>query len=115
MKDGTELTPIKAIVDTGAILSLFPQKLLNFYPGLETVDHTLWGIVDSAECHLSSKLANINVRLVDKNGQKSKKINIIGSFSSNVKITVLLGMKGILESYDSKIIAKESKFVLNLE
>lgn len=57
LKDGSELTPIKAIIDTGAILSLFPEYILAHYPGIKTEEHTLWGIVDSRECHLSAKLA----------------------------------------------------------
>jgi len=47
-------------------------------------------MVDSRECHLPAKMANVEVKSMDKNGQKSKKISIIGSFSSNSKIPLFL-------------------------
>ncbi len=41
--DNTTSTPIRAIVDTGAVFSLFPGYLLKDYHKIRTEDHTLWG------------------------------------------------------------------------
>ena len=113
--DGGEIRPITGIIDTGATFSLFPSYILNYFPDIKKIDHTIWRIMDSPECHLLSELACIDIKLMDKNGWKSKQINILASFSSNTKVPVLLGMKDLLESYDSKILQSEGIFEIEIE
>ena len=59
--DGGEIRPITGIVDTGATFSLFPSYILNYFPDIKKIDHTIWGIMDSPECHLLSELACIDI------------------------------------------------------
>ena len=112
--DGGEIRPITGIIDTGAIFSLFPSYILNYFPEINKISHTIWGIMDSPECHLLAELACIDIKLMDKNGIKSKPVNILASFSSNTKVPVLLGMKDLLESYDSKIIQNKAIFEIEI-
>ena len=59
--DGGEIRPITGIVDTGATFSLFPSYILNYFPDIKKIDYTIWGIMDSPECHLLSELACIDI------------------------------------------------------
>lgn len=108
--DDTASTPIRAIVDTGAVFSLFPGYLLNDYPKIRTEDHTLWGIVDIPECHIKAKLAKVPIILIDMDGNESPKLEIIAAFSETVNIPPLLGMKELLASYPSNIDIKNNQF-----
>ena len=114
LPDGSESFPITGIIDTGASFSLFPQRILDEFPGVRTEDHTLWGIVDAPECHVHAKLAVVNIRLVDKDSTKSGSLSIVGAFSSNDKIPVLIGMKDLLATFHSCIDPSRGVFELNL-
>jgi hypothetical protein len=106
--------PVKGIIDTGAILSLFPMKYLDFYPSINTEDHTLWGIVDAPECHLQAKLASVNIKLIDRDGVESQALNIVAAFSLNDTIPVLIGMKDILSKFSSTLDPENLMFELDI-
>lgn len=112
--DNTTTTPIRAIVDTGAVFSLFPGYLLDDYPTIRTVSHTLWGIVDVPECHITAKLAKVPIVLIDMDGKESPKVEIVVAFSEAVNIPPLLGMKGLLASYPSSIDTKKNQFNIRM-
>lgn len=106
--------PLRAIVNTGAIISLFPGYLLNEYPDIQTENHTLWGIVDTPECHLTTKLAKVPIILIDIDGKESPALEILAAFSDSVNIPPLLGMKGLLDSYQSNIDVKNRLFEIKI-
>ena len=113
--DTSRSTPIRAIIDTGAVFSLFPENLLDDYPNIKTENHTLWGIIDTPECHITTKLAKIPIILIDMDGNESPKFNILAAFSGDANIPPILGMKGLLASYPSNIDIKNCKFDLKID
>ncbi len=112
--DNTSTIAIDTIIDTGAILSLFPETILDDFPGIEYEEHTLWGIIDAPECYLTTKLAVVPIVLIDKDGHESRKILIPAAFSDNTDIPALLGMKGLLAKYPSKIDIEADEFILEI-
>src|SRR3989304_9373467 len=74
--DSTKTIPIDAIFDTGAIVSLFPDYLLKELPSKEFVEHTFWGIVSTPECQVKTKLALIDLVLIDRGGIISPSISL---------------------------------------
>ena len=113
--DGIESNPVSAIVDTGALISLFPITFLQYYPGLKVLDHTLWGIVDAPECHVQAKIGVVEIRLIDISGTASRRLSVVDAFSTNESIPILIGMKDIIGTFSSKINARESVFELELD
>ena len=112
--DGTSSFPLRGIIDTGAILSLFPMKFLAFYPDLPTEDHTLWGIVDTPECHIQAKLGVIPIKLVDRDENTSQSLSILAAFSSNANLPILLGMKDLLGKFSSSIDNINQQFTIEI-
>lgn len=108
------LIPIDAIIDTGAIISLFPGVLLEEFPEIPYEEHTLWGIVNAPECQIKAKIAVVDVILIDKFGIKSNKLTIPVAFVETNDIQSLIGMKGILASYSSRIDVIQDEFILSL-
>ena len=89
----------KAVIDTGAILSLLPSDILKQLPARKTFSHTLWGIVDKKECLLDVRLASIPVTLIDDFGMIAHEINIVCAFTEEQRAPMLLGMKDFLEKF----------------
>ena len=112
--DGRELIPIDAIIDTGAILSLFPKSVLSSYHNIVTEDHTLWGIVDTPECQVPAKLAKVTIRLQDVNNLKSQHLGVTAAFSADNSMPALIGMKDILSQFSSQTDPKIGIFKLNI-
>lgn len=113
--DKSRTIPIKAIVDTGATFSLFPDYLLKGLTGIMTVEHTVSGILDIPECHIRTQLCLISVVLVDINEETSPELEILAAFSTKANIPPLLGMYGILAEYPSFTDLEKNEFILKVQ
>lgn len=89
----------KIIFDTGAVITLLPGIILNHLENVNTIPHTMWGIIENEECKIIVDLCKINIQLIDKFANISPPITILAGFSRNPKVPILLGMKGMLSKY----------------
>ena len=103
----------KGIIDTGAIFSLLPGHLLTQYENIYTVAHTMWGIIDSEECRIDVDVGIIPVILNSESGQSSPVINITAAFAKEIKIPILLGMKGFLAEYSYAFNSQKRIFTID--
>jgi hypothetical protein len=70
LPDETESPPFVAIIDTGAIISVFHESWIPLLQLDHLEPHTLFGVVDTPECRLSSQLGRTTISLEDFEGQK---------------------------------------------
>lgn len=104
-----------AIFDTGAPFSLLPASLLEEFNELQTIPHTIHGILDTEECQIEASLAKINIQFKDRYGNHSSPVQILVAFSSQENVPYLIGMKGILSQSHISILIDSETFILNIK
>lgn len=91
-----ETIELQGFIDTGAIFTLLPGKILDDFPNLQTEPHTMWEVINKQECKFRVELGKIQIRFKDKDDQISQPIDIIAAFAMLERVPILLGMKNLL-------------------
>ena len=102
----------KAKIDTGAFMSLFPYPAFKELNIEDYVRYTLYGINRIPECAVECAISKCRFVLVDSEGKKSKELSTWVAFALTEDIPSLIGMKGILDSYNFNFDSKQKQFSL---
>ncbi|ODS41560.1 MAG: hypothetical protein A7315_01440 [Candidatus Altiarchaeales archaeon WOR_SM1_79] len=104
--EGTEIPRI-AIVDTGAHTSVIPFRFWRNMNVEILAKHYTAGIVPGKKIPVN--VGYIIGKLVDSEGNESKEIQFLSYLSFTNKITLLLGMRDLLEKFDLHLKFSENK------
>lgn len=88
--------PYRAIVDTGAPISLIPFSLWNASQHRNLADHSVRGIVPKPDCSLPIKVGELICKLVDPEGHETKELSIKAYFAPGDDVLLILGFKDVL-------------------
>ena len=112
-EDG-ELGPERyGILDTGAPVSLIPQKIWQDYPILKLKDTTVKGIVDRPESVLQVIDGVIGIILTD--GESiSEPLTVRAHLAHTDDIPLLLGFSGLLDRADVRFSVNRSEAYLEI-
>lgn len=92
----------KALVDTGAIVSLLPKRIWKKLKIDFVGEHTVKGIVKKQECVLPVKIGVLNCKLVDDENE-TPSINILAYCVDSDDVPVIMGMKDALDKFKIEI------------
>lgn len=95
----------KALVDTGAIVSLLPRRIWKRLKIKIIGEHEVKGIVKKNECVLPVKIGIVNCKLVDSQNE-TQWIPIVAYCVDSDDVPVLLGMKDALDRFKVEIDVK---------
>ncbi|HKZ43092.1 MAG TPA: hypothetical protein VJ044_19190 [Candidatus Hodarchaeales archaeon] len=94
------LAPIKAKIDSGANISLFPSLFIEQFPDkVGLVDHDLYGVVRDPRCRVPVRIARVPLDLLDEQGNILRISESLVAFSQLPGTPSLIGMKDILEHF----------------
>lgn len=89
----------EAIVDTGAHVSLIPLSIWQESVRAELADHTVRGIVPKPDCSLPVKLGKLRYRLLDREGHRTKPLDIHAFLAPTDEVSLILGFKDLLMQF----------------
>lgn len=104
----------KALVDTGAIVSLLPKRIWERLKMDFIGEHTVKGIVKRQECVLPVKIGTLNCKLIDDQNE-TPWFSILAYCVDSDDVPVILGMKDALEKFKIEIDAKTETGYLTFE
>lgn len=104
----------KALVDTGAIVSLLPKQIWERLKIEFIGEHTVKGIVKTKECTMPVKIGYLNCKLIDEQNE-TPVINMLVYCVDSDDVPVILGMKDALDKFDIKINTKSKSGHLTFE
>jgi hypothetical protein len=104
--EGAEM-PETAIVDTGAHTSIIPFRFWRNLNVEILAEHYTAGIVPGKKIPVN--VGYITGKLVDSEGNESKEIHFLSYLSFTNKVTLLLGMRDLLEKFDLHLKFSENK------
>ncbi len=114
LPDGSESPPFDAIVDTGAVISLFHESWLPLLQIAHLEPHTLYGVVNLPECRIASQLGRVNITLEDDYGKRSSRFPITAAFCSIPNTPSLIGMKELLANYSYSFETETGTFKIEI-
>ncbi|MBI1742897.1 hypothetical protein HYR54_07495 [Candidatus Acetothermia bacterium] len=91
--------PYRALVDTGAPISLIPFSLWDASEHKVLADHSVSGVVPKPECSIPIKVGTLSCKLVDTEGHESKEMEIHAYFALNDDVPLILGFKDVLARF----------------
>lgn len=107
-KEGFDL-PEKAIVDTGAPISLIPFDLWR-HSEVELIgEDRLRGVVPKEECSIPVNVGKIRCVLADKAGNVSDELLILAYLALTNRVPLLIGMKQLMDIATMRLDVKGRK------
>jgi len=97
---GAETAEI-AIIDTGAHISLVPFRFWRDLDVEILTEHYVSGVVPGKRIPVN--VGYMKGRLIDKEGNESKEIQFLAYLAFTNKVSLLLGMRDLLERFDIHI------------
>jgi len=92
-------TPRKAIMDTGAHISVLPLNIWRLLD-LETIGTSkLRGIVPKEECELEVSVGIVKCIIADKNGNKTNELEVHSLLALTDNVPILIGFKDLLDRF----------------
>ena len=99
-------------IDTGAYMSLLPTEAFEELQPSRFVRYELFGIQRIPECAVECAISRCTFYLVDSEGNKTSKLTNWIAFALKDDVPVLIGMKGILDSFDYSASTRKRVFQL---
>ncbi|MBI3921685.1 MAG: hypothetical protein HY318_09730 [Armatimonadetes bacterium] len=95
---GSYTRPLKAILDTGAPLSVLPRSL---WQTLDTEIHvaqaTFGGISQRKECQIPCAIGTVHLRLCDEAGNVSRVHDVPAFLAKTDRVPLILGFASLME------------------
>ena len=98
--DGSNSDFYNVKIDTGAYMTLLPQRAFGELKPEKFVRYSLFGVKTIPECAVECAIAPLRLRIMDSWGNISPELPIWAAISLGDDIPSLLGMKGGLDQYD---------------
>lgn len=86
-----------AIVDTGAPVSLIPAFIWEKIQRVEYADHQVGGLGKGS---IPVSVGRIGCMLTDRQGNKTKELEVIAYLAKTDKVPLILGFKDLLEGFN---------------
>jgi hypothetical protein len=86
----------RAVVDTGAPISLLPAFVWRDLERADLAEHEIRGIAGKPECAIPVKIAKVTCFLEDSAGHQTGDMEIIAFLDQTDDVALLLGFKGLL-------------------
>ena len=108
---GENFFSVDGIFDTGAPFCLLPVSIMKDMGDLQTVSHTVHGIVDTPACRISAELAVMSLRFRDPNNV-SPSVKVLTAFVDEEVPVYIIGMKGILNENNIQITLTDNEMII---
>ena len=89
--------PEKAIVDTGAPISLIPFDMWRHAEIEYLGEDYLRGVVPKGECYLPADIGRIKAVLIDKDGNTSDELTFLAYLPFTNKVPLFIGLMELIE------------------
>ena len=100
------------ILDTGAYVSIAPDYLLERLAIKPVFDGHIHGIIDKEECEIQVKVAYLDFKFIDDNGNESSEQKGWFAFHPMQNGPLLLGMNGIFQNLGISKKSGSNDFIL---
>ncbi len=98
MGDNSWSKTVSAIIDTGASISVLPYDLWRRLKlEIMATGYSMRGIIPREECKLPVDISEIRCVLLDREGNRTKEMNIYAFLAFSDFIPIVLGFKLLLE------------------
>lgn len=91
--------PKRAIIDTGAHISLIPFSVWKNSRVEKVADHYLMGVVPKEECTIPVLVGNMECFLMDHEGNETEAMNILAYLALTDEIPLIIGFRDMLENF----------------
>ena len=91
--------PFKAILDTGAHISLIPQYMWKNLIIENLGKYEVRGISNKPECNIPSIIGRLEIIIQDRIGNSTKKLKIHSCLALTNEIPLILGFKDLLSKF----------------
>lgn len=99
-EDGSFAEMVRAIIDSGAFLSVLPQYVWrDLTVNISVADVSFGGINPHPECQIPAALGQVRGVLVDEKGAHSQEITFPAFLAKTNQVPLILGFAGLLAEF----------------
>ena len=99
VKERNYSDPFKAIIDTGAHISLIPQYMWKELNIENLGKYEVRGISNKPECNIPSIIGKLGIIIQDRYGNSTKKLKIHSCLALTNEVPLILGFKDLLSKF----------------
>lgn len=93
------LDPKRAIIDTGAHISLVPFSIWKNAKVEHITDHYLQGVIPKKDCTIPVSIGRVSCVLLDRQGNVSSELEMLAYLALTDEIPLVLGFKDLLSRF----------------
>ncbi|MHA1168355.1 MAG: hypothetical protein ACTSRU_11075 [Candidatus Hodarchaeales archaeon] len=100
LPDSSFSSVFRSKVDTGAYMTLLPPLALDEIKPVNHIKYSLYGVNKTLECAIECAITDVDIIIIDSYGVTSPTIKIWVAIAIKDDIPPLLGMRGILDTFE---------------